>query len=203
MRSWREVERCRQVEVVQLLEVLAQRGVDLSLGRLGLEQIAVANAALLGELHRQQQQRRRDPLFAVALEVVPAQERDDQPELRLPVLLPVAPRLRQDGVEDPVRVRRVLPAHTEPSDTGRPDRTCLGDLGVPGEQLLGPDVASVEQERHGCLGEVERLRARPEPDEPVATRQVEQPVAKGREHGAADILFRALGDDRWRSKSSG
>jgi hypothetical protein len=52
-----QVDGHRELQVVELPEVLAERWVDLGLGRLGLDDEAVADAALLGERHGQQEQR--------------------------------------------------------------------------------------------------------------------------------------------------
>ncbi len=198
MRSCREVERGRQVQVVELLEVLPQGRVDLGLGRLGLEQVAVANAALLGQ--------RRRAAAAAATRSAPRVRPSGRASGGTRRPAGAAPGRTPGGRAAPAtmhrierrRSRRAPPpsGSTEPSDTGRPDRTLSATLVVPREQLLRADVPCVQQQRHRRLGEVQRLRAGSEPDESVATRQVEQPVAQRGEDGVGGRRSGiAVGDD--------
>jgi hypothetical protein len=86
-----QVHRLGQHDAVELAQVVAQRRVDLRFAGGGLQQVLVAHALLARELDRQHEERRGDALGLLGrrvafLQVVPAQERDDQRQLRQAVL---------------------------------------------------------------------------------------------------------------------
>ena len=55
-RGRREVDALRQLDAVQLMQLVAQHRVDLGLGRFRLDQVLVAHALLARHFHRDQQQ---------------------------------------------------------------------------------------------------------------------------------------------------
>ena len=69
-----EVDGLGEVEVVELLEVVSEDGVDLGDGADGSEVVGVADAFLLGELDGEEEERRVDAGVAFLFEVVPAEE---------------------------------------------------------------------------------------------------------------------------------
>ena len=175
-----QIHELRQVQVVEFLEMMPQRGIHLGFAGRRIEDVIVAHALLLREFDRQQQQRRVDALVRRFLEVVPAQETQHQPELGKAILGAVAPRLADDLVEHAGDVGRVLEAQVFAQRHRRALGHGGGQFRMPDEELLQLDVAVIQQHRHGRDGEVQRLERGLEIDEPVAPRDFEQPVAQMR-----------------------
>ena len=103
-----QIDDLRQIQAVELLEMMPQRRVHLGFGRRRLEHIVIAHALLPRELDRQQQQRRIDPFLRRLLQVVPVQKRDHEPQLREAVLRAIAPRVGDDLVERAREIRLIL-----------------------------------------------------------------------------------------------
>ena len=106
----RQIDRLRQVEAEELPELMTEHGVHLGLCRGGRQDVRVPNALALLELHREQDQRRRDPLLLLFLEVVPTQKAERETQLGKPELGSVAALLGANAIEDAWQVRRVLEA---------------------------------------------------------------------------------------------
>ena len=70
-RLFAQVHRLRQAQAIELVEMMTQRRVDLGFARRRVEQVLIADAFLLRQLDRQQQQRRDDALLRRFLEIVP------------------------------------------------------------------------------------------------------------------------------------
>src|SRR5687768_7395654 len=128
---------------------MTQRWIDLRFAAGGIEQIIVANAFLLAELHLQQKEWRMNALIRLFLEVVPAQKTKHQSKLRKPILGAVTARFANDFIENTGNVWSVLEAQIFPQRHGGAfyHRRC--QCGMPNEELLELDIAVVEQDWHG------------------------------------------------------
>src|SRR6266496_5062747 len=116
--------------------MMAERGVHLGFARGRIEDIVVADAFLLRQLNRQEQQWRMDALGRRFLEVVPAQKAKHDPELREAVLRPVAPRFADNLVEHTGKVGRILKAEIFAERHWRALRHSRGEFGMPDKKLL-------------------------------------------------------------------
>ena len=173
-----QVDRLRQPQPEQLVELVPQHGVHLGVRAGQLQPVRVAHAALLGERHRGEQQRRLHGRRRVVLHVVPAQERDDEPQLVAPVLGPVAAGRRDERVQRGGRVGGVVPADQRADVDDLAVDQPGGGRAAPGEQLRRAHVPHVQDQRHRRLGQVDGPPGGPEVQERVASRGVEQPVAQ-------------------------
>ena len=120
-RGLAQVDELGQGQVVELFEVMTQRGVYLGFAGRRVEDVVIPDAFLLRQLDGQQQERRVDAFVRRVLEIVPAQETEHEPKLGKAELGPVAPRFADDLVEHAGNVRCVL----ESQVFAQRDRACL------------------------------------------------------------------------------
>src|SRR5688572_4300347 len=144
----------RQVEVVQFPEMMPQGRVHFCFSGGGLENVTVAYALFLRQLHRQEQERRMDALFGELLEIVPSQKTEHQAKLRKAIFRAVAPRFADHLVQDARNVRRILESKVFAEGHRRGFSNRSRECRVPDEELFELDVPIVQHKRHGGLGEV-------------------------------------------------
>ena len=177
-----QVHAVRQLDVVQLAQVMAQRRIELGLAVLALDQVLVAHALLAHQFDRQPQQGRDEAMFGVFLEVVPAQEGDHQAQVAETEFGAIAAGFLGDAVQRRGQVGLVV----EAQPAVQADRFAADHLGgefaAPGAQLLGPDAAQLQHDRHAGDGQVDAGLGRAELQQAIAPRQVEQAVAQVRQH---------------------
>ncbi|MCY1218560.1 hypothetical protein D9M72_305090 [compost metagenome] len=180
-----EIHGLVQPDVVQLVQVMAQHRVELGLAARALDHILVAYALAFDQLHRQPQQRRHDALVRRLLQVVPAQERHHQAQVAEAVFGAVAAGLGDQAVERRRQVGLVVEAQPL-LQRYRLARHQVGrERSAPGADVLGPHAFDLQHQRHAGHGDVDGGRGRPEVQQAVAPREIEQAVAQVREHGGA------------------
>ena len=182
-----EVDGFGEVEVVELLEVVAEGGVDLGDGGDGPEQVAVADAAFFLELDGEQEEGGVDAGVGLFFEVVPTKEAEDEAELGKAEFVEVFAGLGAGFVEGGGKVG----VFVEPDVALEGDAFGAGEAGadvvVPDEEVLGADVFEAQEHGDGGFGEVGDALGGLEVDEAVALGDLEEAVAEGGEDEGAAV----------------
>ncbi len=173
-----QVDRLGQIEIVKLAQMVAEHRVYLGQMRRGLKRKTVANALLLGQLDRQQQQGRNDPFLRRFLQVVPAQETDHQLELGEAILGPVALGFADDFLQQLRNVGRILKPDEPVERNDTLLRQQFRELLMPDEELLVLDVTVIEHRRNGGQREVHLMLGLLEVKQAVAPRNFEETIAQ-------------------------
>ncbi len=193
----RQVEHLGQVDVVKLLELVADDRVDLGLRGNRFQRIGVADAFFLLQLHGQEDQRGIEPLDRLLLEVRPVEEADHQPQLPEAEFGLVPPRLGHDAIEHAGQIQGL----GEVQVLVQGDRPAADHGGVqtivPDEDLFRPDAGDVERQGDRGVREVDGLHRGAEVQQPVPLGNLEQPLAEFAQHHVllgAVVLLDESGD---------
>src|SRR5213596_813746 len=114
------------------------------------------------------------------LEVAPAQKTQHETELGETVFGAVAPGFTNNLIQNTGQIRGVLETEILSERHGRSGDDGVGQLGVPDEELFEADMAGLERQGHGRLGEIKCLQSRLEIDQPVTPRDLKEAIAKVR-----------------------
>ena len=169
-RRFLQIDRLGQTDVVELAQLVAQHGIELRLAVGSLQRILVAHALASRQFDGQPQQRGDDALLRRLLQVVPAQERDDQAQVAEAVFGAVAARFLDQLVQGDRQIRLVL----EPQPALQVDRAAGDDVGgeriAPRADVFRPDAVQLQHQRHAGHGQVDAAGGRLEVEEAVAAR---------------------------------
>ena len=166
-RGFLEIDELGEIEIIKFLEMMPQGGVHLGLGGDGIEHVIIAHAFFLGEFHREQEQRGMDAFVFILLEIVPAEETQDEAQLGEAIFRAVVAGFTDDFIQHAGNVGRIFEAEIFAERHGPTGGNGGGEFGMPQEKLLQLDVPVIQQDRHGGDREIQGVERGLEINQPV------------------------------------